>query len=158
MNPVKIYSIIITIIAIIAFGLAGYFYWQGGETRNNYSVCLSEKNALIAEKDTIAKDKAELNNKFNFINEQLDKISRTATALDYALNSFMFAGDIKALTIGSQEAKKVEEALSQIDNSGERMISEGHWNDFKSTRLFNPLFGLLRGLADSIKKDASSRP
>lgn len=154
----KIYSIIITIIAIIAFGLAGYFYWQGGEMKNNYSVCQSEKNALILERDTIAKDKAELNNKLNLINEQLDKINRTATALNYALNSFMFAGDIKALTIGSQEAKKVEEALGQIDNSSERMMSEGQWSDFKSTRLFNPLFGLLRGLADSINKDASSRP
>ena len=132
-------------------GLAGYFYWQGGETRNNYSICQSER-------DTIAKDKAELNNKFNLINEQLEKISHTAAALDYALNSFMFAGDIKALTIGSKEAKKVEEALSQLDNSSERMMSEGYWSDFKSTRLFNPLFGLLRGLADSIKKDASSRP
>ena len=132
-------------------GLAGYFYWQGGETRNNYSICQSER-------DAIAKDKAELNNKFNLINEQLEKISHTAAALDYALNSFMFAGDIKALTIGSKEAKKVEEALSQLDNSSERMMSEGHWSDFKSTRLFNPLFGLLRGLADSIKKDASSRP
>jgi len=62
------------------------------------------------------------------------------------------------LTIGSQEAKKVEEALSQIDDGSERMMSEGHWNDFKSTRLFNPLFGLLRGLADSINRDAGSRP
>jgi len=154
----KTYSIIITIIAIIALGLAGYFYWQGGEMRNNYGICQSEENVLISERDTIAKDKAELNNKFNLINEQLDKISHTATALNYALNSFMFAGDIKALTIGSQETKKVEEALSQIDNSSERMMSEGHWNDFKSTRLFNPLFGLLRGLADSINRDVSSRP
>jgi hypothetical protein len=131
--------------------LAGYFYWQGGEMRNNYGICQSER-------DTIAKDKAELNNKFNLINDQLDKISHTATALNYALNSFMFAGDIKALTIGSKEAKKVEEALSQIDNSSERMMSEGNWSDFKSTRLFNPLFGLLRGLADSINRDVSSRP
>jgi len=154
----KTYSIIITIIVVVALGLAGYFYWQGGEMRNNYSICQSEKNALISERDMIAKDKAELDNKLNLMNEQLDKISRTATALDYALNSFMFAGDIKALTIGSQEAKKVEEALSQLDNSSERMMSEGHWNDFKSTRLFNPLFGLLRGLAGSIKRDASPRP
>jgi len=154
----KTYSIIITIIAIIALGLAGYFYWQGGEVKTNYGICQSEKNILISEKDKIAKDKAELNNKFNLVNEQLDKINRTATALNYAINSFMFAGDIKALTIGSQEAKKVEEALSQLDNSNERMMSEGHWNDFKSTRLFNPLFGLLRGLADSIKRDASSKP
>jgi hypothetical protein len=126
--------------------------------RNNYTICQSEKSALILERDTIAKDKAELNNKLNLIDERLNKISRAATALNYALNSFMFAGDIKALTIGSQEAKKVEEALGQIDNSSERMMSEGQWSDFKSTRLFNPLFGLLRGLADSINKDASSRP
>jgi hypothetical protein len=147
----KIYSIVITIIAIIALGLAGYFYWQGGEMRNNYSICRSERNA-------IARDKAELDRKFNLISEQLDKISHTAAALNYALNSFMFAGDIKALTIGSQEAKKVEEALGRIDDNSERMMSEGHWNDFKSTRLFNPLFGLLRGLADSINRDAGSRP
>jgi len=33
---------------------------------------------------------------------------------------------------------KVEEILSRIDDSSERMMSEGQWNDFKSTRLFNP--------------------
>jgi hypothetical protein len=70
----------------------------------------------------------------------------------------MFAGDIKALTIGSQEAKKVEEALSQLDNSSERMMAEGHWHDFKSSRLFNPLFGLLRGLAGSISQDLTLKP
>jgi len=152
----KIYSIIITIVALVAVGLAGYFYWQGGETRNNYNICLSEKNALTLEKDMIAKDKAELNDKFNLMNKQLEKINHTATALNYALNSFIFAGDIKALTIGSQEAKKVEEALSQLNDSSERMMSEEHWNNFKSSRLFNPLFGLLRGLADSINRDSSA--
>jgi len=145
----KIYSIIITIITIVALGLAGYFYWQGNEIKNNYSICQIEK-------DTIAKDKAELNKKLDFINEQLDKISRAATALNYAVNSFMFAGDTKALTIGSQEAKQVEEALSKIDNSSERMMFEEYWNNFKSTRLFNPLFGLLRVLAGSIEKDATN--
>lgn len=153
----KIYSIIITVIAVLLLGLAGYFYWQEGKMRNNFSICQTEKNNLIAERDAIAKDRTEINNKLNLVYEQLDKISRTATALNYALNSFMFAGDIKALTIGSQEAKKVEEALNQL-NGDERMMLEGHWNDFKSTRLFNPLFGLLRGLADSINRDAKLRP
>ncbi len=154
----RTYSIIITAIAILALGLAGYLYWQGGEMRHNYSACQTEKNDLMAKIDVISKDKAESNNKLNLAYEQLDKINRTATVLNYALNSFMFAGDIKALTIGSQEAKKVEEALSHLDNGSERMMSEGNWNDFKSSRLFNPLFGFLRGLADSINKDASSRP
>jgi uncharacterized protein YxeA len=147
----KIYSIIITIVAVIALIFGGYLYWHEGELRNNYNACQTER-------DTIAKDKAETSNKLNLVYEQLDRINRTATALDYALNSFMFAGDIKAQSIGSEEAKKVEEALSQLSNRDERIMSEGHWNDFKSTRLFNPLFGLLRGLADSINKDASSRP
>lgn len=153
----KTYSIIITIVAVLCLGLVGYLYWQGGQMRNNYSICQTEKGNLIAERDAIAKDKAETNNKLNLAYEQLDKINRTATALDYALNSFMFAGDIKALSIGSREAKRVEEALNQLSR-GERMMFEGHWNDFKSTRLFNPLFGFLRGLAASISKDASSRP
>ncbi|NMB92293.1 MAG: hypothetical protein GYA31_01560 [Parcubacteria group bacterium] len=147
----KIYSIIITIVAVIALAFGGYLYWHEGELRNSYSACQTER-------DTIAKDKAETSNKLNLAYEQLDRINRTATALNYALNSFMFAGDIKAQSIGSQEAKKVEEALSQLSNRDERIMAEGHWNDFKSTRLFNPLFGLLRGLADSINQDVSSRP
>ncbi|MGB9743629.1 MAG: hypothetical protein ACPLW9_02935 [Minisyncoccales bacterium] len=154
----KVYSIIITITAVIALGLAGYLYWQGGEIKNNYNICQSEKSILMSERDMIAKDKAKLNDKVNLINEQLDKINRTAVVLNYALNSFMFAGDIKALTIGSQEAEKVKEAINQLTNKDERMMAEGYWNDFKSTRLFNPLFGLLRALADSINREASLRP
>jgi hypothetical protein len=143
----KIYSIIITIVAVCALGLAGYFYWRGGDMRKDFGICQDQRDGLI-------KDKARLENELNAVNSQLIKISHSAAVLKLALNSFMFAGDIRALTVGSKEAVGVEQAIELLDGNQDRMMAEKDWTDFKTSRYLNPLLGLLRNLANSMERDA----
>jgi len=142
----KIYSIIITIIALCALGLAGFLYWQSGALRNDFGICQYERDQLRTDKNKLEGDLSAANN-------QLGVIRHSSAALNSVLNSFMYAGDIKAQAVGSKEAVKVEAAINEIDDSMDKMNFENSWNQFKETRLFNPLFGVLRGLANNIEKN-----
>lgn len=147
----KIYSIIITLIAVCALGLAGYFYWQGGDMRKDLGVCQDQSEGL-------RKDKAHFENELSRANTQLDKINHSAAALKSILNSFMFAGDVRAVTIGSKEATAVEQAIANISDNTDRMMAEADWADFKSSRYLNPLLGLLRNLTNSIERNSGMPP
>jgi len=150
----KIYSIIITIVAVCAFGLAGYFYWQGGDIRKDFGVCQEEKDQLAKEKDQLVKDKNRLEGDLNAANSQLSAVRHSAVVLKLALNSFMFAGDVRAITVGSKEAVEVEQAIELLDGNQDRMMAEKDWTDFKTSRYLNPLLGLLRNLVNSIERSA----
>jgi len=141
----KVYLIIISIVAVVALGLAGYFYWQGGDMRQNLGVCQGEKETLKSDKD-------QLEGELSATNGQLAVVRHSATALNLALNSFMFAGDVRALTVGSKESAAVEQAIGNLDDSGDRMTIENNWTDFKNTRYLNPLLGVLRTLANGIER------
>lgn len=147
----KIYTIIITIVAVCALGLAGYFYWQGGDMRKDFGVCQDQREGFM-------KDKAQLESQLNMLDSQLGKVNHSVAALKTVLNSFMFAGDVRAVTIGSKETTAVEQALANIDDDKDRMMAETDWADFKSSRYLNPLLGLLRNLTYSIERSAGPPP
>jgi len=142
----KIYSIIISIIAVCALGLSGFLYWQSGALRNDFNICQNERNQLQT-------DKNNLEGKLSAANNQLTVIRHSSAALNAVLNSFMYAGDIKAQAVGSKEAIKVETAINEIDDNMDQINFESSWNQFKETRLFNPLFGVIRGLANNIERN-----
>ena len=142
----KIYAIIITIIVACAFGLAGFLYWQAGAVRNDFNICQSEREQLRTDKNS-------LENGLSAATGQLEVIRHSSTALNSVLNSFMYAGDIKAQAVGTKEAVKVEAAINEIDDSMDRISSESSWNEFKKSKLFNPLFGVIRGLSNNIERN-----
>jgi len=97
-------------------------------------------------------DRAETEMHLSDAQEQLSKISKTNSVLIAVLDSFMIPGDLKAITVGSQEAVEVEEKINDIADSKDRMMAEQDWEDFKSSKLLNPLFNLLRNVANNIER------
>ncbi|MFH0873538.1 MAG: hypothetical protein V1846_01710 [Candidatus Komeilibacteria bacterium] len=144
----KIYAIIITIIALGALGAAGYLYWQGGGAQQDLKACQDQSAGL-------AQDKSQLESKLTDTTKQLATISHTTAVLKSALGSFMFAGDITAQTVGAPEAIAVEQVISQLDDSATRMLVTKDWTDFKTTKNLNPLLGLLRNLVNSLNTSAT---
>lgn len=147
----KIYSIIVTIVAVLAMVLAGVFYSQ-----------ISKVSQLAAsyQKDSelCQTERSKLENQLAQANGKLSNLQKTADVLDAAANSFMFAGDMKANTVGSREAAEVEQKISSMTDKNDRMEAEKNWNDFKTSLRFNPLFGLLRGLAQNLDRNLSQQP
>lgn len=147
----KIYSIVITIIAVIAIVFAGVFYSQVSKV--SQLAASYQKNSELCQIE-----RSKLENQLTQANGKLSNIQKTVSVLDAAANSFMFAGDLKAQTVGSAEAAEVEQKINNMTDKMDRMEAEKNWNDFKTTLGFNPLFGLLRGLAQNLDRNLAQQP
>jgi len=134
----KIYSIFITIIAVLAVAAAGYFYWQ--------------YQGIARQRDFCLKEKAQTENKLSQARALLGEISKTSAVLKASSESFMIPGDLKAQTVGSKEAVDVEQKIGEIMDKTDRMMAEKNWSDFKSSLRLNSLFGLLRNLAGNLER------
>lgn len=147
----KIYSIIVTIVAVLAIIFAGAFYSQASK--------ISQQAASYQKDSELCQtDRSKLENQLTQANGKLSNLQKTADVLVAAANSFMFAGDLKVQTIGSSEATEVEQKISNMTDKMDRMETEKNWNDFKTTLGFNPLFGLLRGLVQNLDRNLSQQP
>jgi|GEM_PF-1147261 hypothetical protein len=142
----KTYTAIATLIAILGLGGSGYLFVQQGSMRQEIAT-------LKASSDILAKDKALADQQLNQMKATVQTIQKSANTLNLILNAFMYAGDLKALAVGTKEATNVETAIGTLDNSQDRMIVEQGWADFKTSRRFNPLFGILRNLASGISRN-----
>lgn len=127
----KIYLVIITIVACLAIGAGIYFFSQ-------------IENCQMA--------KAETERQLIDAQDQLSKINKTNDVLIAALNAFMVPGDLKAIAVGSQESAEVLQKINDIADSKDRMMAEESWNNFKSSKLLNSLFDFLRNAANNIER------
>ncbi|MFA5737030.1 MAG: hypothetical protein WC893_02660 [Candidatus Paceibacterota bacterium] len=134
----KTYTIIVTIIAILAIVGAGYFFWQ--------------YNSLADVIDSCQKDKALAENQLVFANEQLTKIAKTVSAFKTVNESFLIPGDLKAINVGSKEAVLVEQKIVNIVDNQDRMGAEREWKDFKTSLNLNSLFSLFRNFANNLER------
>lgn len=134
----KIYSIIITIVAVLALVSGVYSFVR-------YNQMFSE---IKDYQDTKAQTERELAN----LQTQLSRIEKTNDVLVTVLDSFLIPGDLKALAVGSQEAAAVEQKIAGVADSKDRMMMEGNWESFKETKLLNSLFAFLRDATNNIER------
>lgn len=141
----KIYSIIITIIACLAVAAGAYFFLQ-------YNAISKQYEGIFSEAENCQRDKSETERQLSEAQEQLSKINKTNEVLVSVLNSFMIPGDLKAITVGSQEAAEVGQKIDDVADSKDRMIMEQNWDDFVSSKLLNSLFNFLRDGVNNIER------
>jgi uncharacterized protein YoxC len=156
----KIYYVSAAIIAVLSALLSVYFYLQLKDISQHCAIYKEENGRLTQERETIKKqmdklenDKMLLEGSLSEVRNQADKAKESVAVLSAVLNSFMYAGDIKAQTVGLKETEAVEGAIASLSDSVSRMSAEKNWADFKKSLYFNPLFGLLRGLSRDILQD-----
>jgi len=134
----KTYSIIVTVIAVLALVSAGYFYWQSKPAASQLESCL--------------KDKAQVESQLSDANKKLTALSNTVAVFKIVNESFIVPGDLKAQTVGSQEATEVERMILNITDKTDRMLIGGSWSDFKTSLRLSDLFHIFRTLADNLER------
>lgn len=139
----KIYAVIITVIAVLGIAVAGYFYWQGGDTRRELSKCQDETADLTNSNAQMQGDLADLRS-------QIAEAKQVVAVLQPAVESFVFPGDYKAQAVGAKETAEVAELISVLDDKTNRINAESNWSEFTTTREFNPFFTFLRGMLGSL--------
>lgn len=151
----KIYAVVATVITVLAIALAGYFYWQGGDLRRGLSDCQSETASL-------ADSNAQMQGDLTDLRGRIAEANQVVAVLQPAVESFIFPGDYRAQSIGSKEATEVAELINALDDKTNRINAEANWDEFKTTREFNPFFSMLRGLLGSLdnalNRAAPTRP
>jgi exonuclease I len=146
----KKYTIVVSIIALIAVVCAIYFYSQFAVLKKNAEIKKEEVNLC-------QKDKRDLENKLNNIYTQVNVASQLAEIDKIVLSGFMTAGDLKAIAIDNKIATEIDEKINNLSDPMMRMRMEAEWSDFKISKKLNPLFGLLRALADDFGRNVSLR-
>lgn len=141
----KIYLTVAVIIACLAIVAAIYFFSQ-------YNGMSKQFEGMSLEIDDCQKDKAEAERQLSDVQDQLSIVKKTNDVLIAALDAFMIPGDLKAITVGSQESAEVIEKINGIADSKDRMMAEESWNDFKASKLLNSLFGFLRNGVNNIER------
>lgn len=142
----RIYSIIITIITILALGATGYFYMQ---SRNaNQKIGMLEQDKAAIEKD-LDKTKQELTN----AKTSFDDIKPFSATLKAVLNSFIAGGDTKAGTINTTQATLVQQKIGDIADNNDKTSAEKNWNDFQSSNKLRDLQPLLLTLSFGIERN-----
>ncbi len=149
----KPYPFVITIVAILAVGVAGYFYWQGGAIRNQIKMAQEEKVRLESQLAELEAQLTEKENQITKMEAEIKDIEETTEVLKSVLESFLVAGDTRVYSVGSQEAAEVEKEIGEITDKTDRMGAEREWEDFKTSRRVSALVALLKGLADNLEKN-----
>lgn len=154
----KPYPIVLTIVAILAIVVAGYFYWQGGAMRNQIKIFQEEKVRLETQLTGKEAEIAEKENQITEMKAGIKDIEETTEVLKAVLESFLVAGDTRVYTIGSQEAAEVEKEISEITDKTDRMGTEREWEEFKTSRRVSALVALLKGLANNLERNLERLP
>lgn len=141
----KIYSIVITIIALLAIVAGIYFFTQ-------FNAISKEFNGMSSQIENCQTAKAETEKQLSDVQDQLSKIKKTNDVLIAALSAFMIPGDLKATAVGSQESAEVLQKINDISDSKDRMMAEESWNNFKSSKLINSLIDFLRNGVNNIER------
>ncbi|MBN2197693.1 hypothetical protein JW698_00625 [Candidatus Wolfebacteria bacterium] len=146
----KIYLIIITIFFILVVVFAGYSYWQYSKNIKQYQEISDQLDICLKEKSIIEAELSE-------VERQLNAISKTTAVLRESIESFIIPGDLKVLSIGSKESLEIEKRINEIEDKTDRILADDHWNDFKSSRLFNSFFSFLRDLINNLERISANK-
>lgn len=142
----KVYSIIITLVAVLAIGAAGYFYWQ-------YSGANKQVLAVKQEKDGVQKDLDQTKQELTNVKMSFDGIKPFSAALKSVVDSFVVAGDTKVSTIGSVEATTARQKIGDITDNTDKTSAEKNWDDFHTSLRVSDLQSLIRTLSFGIERN-----
>lgn len=139
------YLVIITIVAVLVIGTAGYFYWQYN-TVNKKMISLQDKE------DSIQKDLDSTKQELTNTKASFDEIKPLSAALKAVLGSFTTGGDAKVGAIGATEAALAKQKISEITDTTDRIGVGKSWDDFTSSAKFNDLQPVLTTLSSGIDR------
>lgn len=134
----KIYSIIVTIVAVLAIGVAGYFGYQYQNVQNQKRAVEKDMNDA---KDELTRTKSSIAN-----------IKTSVIALDAVANSFMPTGDN---TIGSfvvAKATIAREKIGDITDEKDKEMVLSEWDRFHDSSRLNDFQQLLKKFTENFNR------
>ncbi|MFH1608508.1 MAG: hypothetical protein ABH951_00620 [Patescibacteria group bacterium] len=141
MKVLKIYSIVITLLLILAGFLTYTFYSQAKAT----------KSKLLVTQSLLEQNRIELDNLKLLINANLYNIKVDTALLNDSLAAFLVSGDSKISSISEISATKISSDVQTITDNQKRVALEQGWNEFLKTKTVSNYLAFSRFLIQSIQ-------
>jgi len=139
----KIYSIFITVLFVVAGILTFSFYSEAKLT----------KLKLSATQTLLDQNRSELNNIRQLINSGLTNAKSSTALLNDSLASFLVAGDLKIASLSDVSAQKISDNIQQVSNVQDKVALEQGWNDFLKSRKITDYLAFSRFLIQNIQNN-----
>jgi len=146
----KIYSVIITVIAVAFLILAGYFYRQVGVVKNDL---VQSQNQLHQTKDQLQQTQGELSGLRNIVETGLASAKLTTAILQGSLETFLVAGNTKVAALGESEAKAISDEIQNFPEKMNKISFEDGWSRFLKSRTISDYLAFSRSLAQTLKSN-----
>lgn len=134
----KMYSILITIIAISALGVAIYFGYQYQDIKNQKK---SVENEMNSAKDEVVRIKSSITN-----------FETTIIALDATVDSFSPTGDSDVGYFSTEKATTAREKIGDITDEKDKEMVLIEWDRFRSSSKINDFQQLLKKFTENLNR------
>jgi hypothetical protein len=139
----KIYSIIVTIITVLALAILGYGYYTGLKIKKTLTECETQNSAYQSEIQKMRNDEQ----------KKAEEILGLAEILRESSSSFMHAGNIKASSFNTASLDKIDQEIKNLKNTHTQDAVKKKWETFLQTSFLNDYRDFLATLADEIKNE-----
>ncbi|MFA6255104.1 MAG: Tar ligand binding domain-containing protein [Patescibacteria group bacterium] len=150
----KIYAVVITIIAVLALILAGYLFWQMTAIQTNLNQAQEQQrqanDELTQVKTELSQTKDELNKVRELIDTGLTTAKENSDILKNSLETFLVAGDLKIFTISETEAQAITDKIQSLSDKMDKVGLEKAWSDFLKSQKITDYFAFARAAASNI--------
>jgi len=148
----KAYSVIITVIAVVAIILASYFYFQIATVRNDFQSQLTQANDQLTQSQVeLQKTQDELSSLRQLVDTGLNNAKNGVAILKDSLDSFLVAGDVKIASLGNTEVAAITTQIQSLANPQDKIAFEQSWSGFLETKLVRDYLGFAKSLVQTIE-------
>ena len=142
----KIYAVVVTIVAVLALGVVGFGVWQGTRLQASYNKASNElklkQGELKTFKDQTQKQASDI--------ETLNKILRDSS------NSLVHPGDLKVTSFNAQSVSEINTNIEKIADQNLQEKVKTDWNTFLNSKTINDYRQFIQSVSDAVSSDTAS--
>lgn len=150
----KIYAIVITVVAVLAGIASGYLFWQMTSIQTDLNQAQEQQKQANDELTQVTTElnqtKDELKKARELIDTGLTTAKENSDILKNSLESFLIAGDLKIFTISTTEAQAITDKIQSLSDKMDKVSLEKAWSDFLKSQKITDYFAFARSAASNI--------
>jgi|GEM_PF-3133230 len=144
----KIYAIIVTIIAVLALSLLGYGYYTGLKIKKTIADYENKIQTMHDEEEAMQREKQ----------KKLDEISSLAGILRESSSSFMHPGNFKASSFNPSIVERLKDEIENITDTTLKKEIKDKWDAFQQSQNLNDYRDFIGTVADIIRSSSTLEP
>ena len=136
----KTYTIVVTIVAIVALSVVGYGVWAGQKIRANIVSLENQQKKAVDDLQRAQKE----------YGDSTQEIKNLSQLLRETSGSFIHPGNYGVSSFNAVTMEKIDQEIGQIKNTYIKKDVQQKWSAFQNSMLLNDYRSVIAGIADNI--------